>query len=101
MTEPWEYFHTRNILNKYGLPSGTFDSESPWEQAYDIYFMNIRSKRGNSSKEPLRPNATLKVTAEDNGANRNLGITYSALMDSDTTQIDALCQKNELTSPIS
>lgn len=99
MAEPWEYFHTKKILNQYGLPSGTFNPEAPWEQAYDIYFMNIRTKPGDSASKPLAPEATLVVTAKDEGETRHLGITYSALMDEDTTQIDAQCKKNALTSP--
>ncbi len=97
MAEPWEYFHTKRILNQYGLPSGAFNPEA--EQAYDIYFMNIRTKPGNLASKPLAPEATLKVAAVDEGENRRLGITYSALMDDDTTQIDVRCKKNALTSP--
>ena len=48
MAEPWEYIHTKKVLNKYGLPAGAFDPEAPGEQSYDIYWMNIRTKRGNS-----------------------------------------------------
>jgi len=101
MTEPWEYFHTKNILNKYGLPSGKFDPAEKREQEYDIYFMNIRFKRGKSGKKPLLPEATLKVTAEDKDSKRNIGITYSAKLFDDETQIDAVCKKNSLSSPIS
>ena len=86
MAEPWEYFHTKNILNKYGLPSGTFDPEGAWEQTYDIYFMNIRFKRGNSGTKPLAPEATLNMKAHDEGSNRLIGMTYSALLFEDKTQ---------------
>jgi hypothetical protein len=101
MTEPWEYFQTKNILNKYGLPSGSFDPSDAREQGYDIFFMNIRFNRGNSSKKPLLPDATLTVAAKEKGANRNLGITYSANLFGDKTQINALCKQNSLSSPVS
>ena len=29
MAEPWEYIHTKRVLNKYGLPAGIFDPETP------------------------------------------------------------------------
>ena len=29
MAEPWEYIHTKRVLNKYGLPAGAFDPEAP------------------------------------------------------------------------
>ena len=53
MAEPWEYIHTKRVLNKYGLPAGAFDPEAPGEQTYDIYWMNIRTKRGTSASRPL------------------------------------------------
>ena len=34
MAEPWEYIHTKRVLNKYGLPAGAFDPEAPGEQTY-------------------------------------------------------------------
>jgi len=101
MTEPWEYFRTKEILNKYGLPSGFFDPTAPYEHTYDIFFMNIRFKHGNSRKKLLEPAATVKISAKDTGADRKLNITYSAGLFGDKTQINALCRKNTLISPVS
>ena len=98
MAEPWEYIHTKRVLNKYGLPGGAFDPEAPGEQTYDIYWMNIRTKRGTPSRSH-EPEATLRISARNEGEDRHLGITCSDLKFDNTTEIDAQCENNALTSP--
>ena len=99
MAEPWEYIHTKKVLNKYGLPAGAFDPEAPGEQTYDIYWMNIRTKRGNSGSRSHEPEATLRISARNEGEDRHLGITCSDLKFDNTTEINAQCENNALTSP--
>ena len=98
MAEPWEYIHTKRVLNKYGLPAGAFDPEAPGEQTYDIYWMNIRTKRGTPSRSH-EPEATLRISARNEGEDRHLGITCSDLKFDNTTEINAQCENNALTSP--
>ena len=99
MAELWEYIHTKRVLNKYGLPAGAFDPEAPGEQTYDIYWMNIRTKRGNSGSRSHEPEATLRISAKNEGEDRHLRITCSDLKFDNTTEINAQCETNALTSP--
>ncbi len=100
MPEPWEYLVTKRVLAKQEFPSGPFDPERTWRHSYDIYFMNVRMKRGNSGKRPLTPAASVDVRSAPDGGNVRLQITYTAQMDGDKTVTKATCRNDSLLPPI-
>ncbi|MCX7012825.1 MAG: hypothetical protein NTW86_09755 [Candidatus Sumerlaeota bacterium] len=99
----WQYKVVQRVLSSYTPPAAQFDPAGAWEHTYNIYFLNIRAKKGKGkgAGAEVNPNGILKLSSAPKGGEIELLVESTAFMTGDQTSARIRCKNDALRSPLS